>query len=89
MERKDYNPYLQAAYLEIVDNQLRDNDPPETRQTFDRLRKLNISERDAKLLIASAIAVETFAIMKHQKPFNEERFIRNLNRLPDQSFVDE
>lgn len=89
MKRKHYNPYLQAAYLEAVHNQLRDNDPPETRQTLDRLRKLNISERDAKLLIASAIAVETFEIMKHQKPFNRERFIRNLKSLPDQTFLDE
>ncbi len=89
MKRKDYNPRLQAAYLEIVDNQLRDNDPPETRQTFDRLRKLKIGARDAKILIASAIALETFEIMKHKKPFDQERFIRNLNKLPDQSFLDE
>jgi len=89
MKRKDYNPRLQAAYLEIVDNQLRDNDPPETRQTFDRLRKLKISERDAKILIASAIALETFEIMKYKKPFDQKRFIRNLNLLPDQSFLEE
>ena len=26
-----------AAALEVVENQLRDDDPPETRETFDRL----------------------------------------------------
>jgi hypothetical protein len=88
MSRKDFNAHLQAAYLEVVDNQLRDNDPPETRQTFDRLRTLNIGERDAKLLIASAIACETFEILKHNKPFDKERFIRHLRSLPDQSFLD-
>jgi hypothetical protein len=88
VSRKDFNPHLQAAYLEVVENQLRDNDPPETRQTFDRLRTLNISARDAKLLIASAVAFETFQIMKHNKPFDQARFIRHLRSLPDQSFLD-
>jgi hypothetical protein len=31
------SPYLQSAILEVVDNQLKANDPPETRQTFDCL----------------------------------------------------
>jgi hypothetical protein len=89
MNRNDFNPQLQAVYLETVDNQLRDNNPPETRQTFERLRGLNISERDAKLLIASAIAVETYEIMKTKTPFDQARFIRHLEMLPDQSFLKE
>jgi hypothetical protein len=32
-----YNPVLQAAIYDVVDNQLRDGTPPETRQTLDRL----------------------------------------------------
>ena len=89
MKRKDFNPQLQAVYLEAVENQLRDNNPPETRQTFERLRGLNISERDAKLLIASAIAVETYEIMKTNTPFDQDRFLRNLSMLPDQAFLKE
>jgi len=89
MKRRDFNPHLQAVYLEAVDNQLQNNDPPETRLTLDRLRKLNFSEHDAKLLIASAIAVETYEVMNTQKPFNRERFIHNLQCLPDQSFLEE
>ncbi len=89
MKKTGYNRRLQAVYLEVVDNQLRDNDPPETLQTFDRLRDLGYSERDAKILIASAIAVETYEIMKSKKPYNRDRLIRNLQRLPDQSFEEE
>ena len=33
------NPHLKAAILEVVDNQIRDNDPPETKKTFNRLMK--------------------------------------------------
>jgi hypothetical protein len=31
------NPYLKSAILEVVDNQLKANDPPETRKTLKRL----------------------------------------------------
>jgi nucleoside diphosphate kinase len=86
MTDEDFNPRLQAAYLEIVDNQLRANTPPETRQTYERLKGLGYNNRDAKLLVASAIAAETYYIMKENRPFNNERFVRNLNRLPNQSF---
>ena len=81
-----HNARLKAAYLEVVENQLRDNNPPETRRTLDRLRAEGISEKDAKVLIASAIASETYQAMKFKMPFSNERFVRNLNRLPDQSF---
>ena len=33
-QRKQGNPHLKAAILEVVENQMRDNDPPETRQTY-------------------------------------------------------
>lgn len=88
MKSQSHNPYLKAAYLDAVENQLRDNDPPETRQTLDRLRKEGHSEEDAKVLIASVIAAETYWIMKSGSAFNHERFLRNLQRLPDQSFED-
>jgi hypothetical protein len=37
MKRSERNPHLQAAILEVVENQLRNNDPPQTGQTFKRL----------------------------------------------------
>jgi hypothetical protein len=86
MKKKDLNPVLQVTYLEVVDNQLRANDPPETRKTYERLKTLGYDDRDARLLIASTIAAETYHVMKDGRPFNQERFVRNLDRLPDQSF---
>jgi len=37
IENQAYNPQLKATILEVVSNQLRANDPPETRETLDRL----------------------------------------------------
>ena len=46
------NPHLNAAVMEVVENQLRDCDPPETKQTFDRLLAQGVCEREARRLIA-------------------------------------
>lgn len=76
------NPRLKAAFLEVVENQLKANDPPETRETFNRLVGQGISESDAKLYIARVVSAETFHMLKHKKPFNRQRYVKNLARLP-------
>ncbi len=76
------NPHLKSAILEVVDNQLQANDPPETRQTFDRLVSEGYSEEEAKKLIGSVVTSEIFDVLKNQEPFNPERFAKALNELP-------
>ena len=51
------NKHLQRTILGVVDNQINANDPPITKITLERLRKLGYSERDAKKKIA-AILIE-------------------------------
>ena len=76
------NPYLKSAILEVVDNQLQANDPPETRQTFDRLISQGYSEEEAKELIGYVVTSEIFDVLKKQEPFNPQRFAEALNELP-------
>lgn len=47
---EESNPRLKASFLEVVDNQLRANDPPETRQTLDRLIAEGISRETRRIL---------------------------------------
>jgi hypothetical protein len=68
--------------MEVVENQLRDNDPPETHAAYERLKGEGFSDLDAKKLIAQAIVAETFWIMKKKEMFNLKRLIKNLKRLP-------
>jgi hypothetical protein len=78
----DRGRQLGRAVLDAVDQQIRSNDPPETRQTFDRLVASGHSEDEARRLIGTALAVEIFNIMKHEQEFDRVRFARNLARLP-------
>ncbi|MCB0578644.1 MAG: hypothetical protein KDD10_04975 [Phaeodactylibacter sp.] len=77
------NEILKQQFLEIVDNQLDSNDPPETRQTLERLKKEGYSDADARLLIAQCVAAEMFNVMKHNEPYNSKRYVSNLNALPE------
>jgi len=78
-----------AAILEVIENQIRGNDPPETRQTLDRLVSSGISRAEAKRLIACVLATELFDVMKSEKPYDNARYVGNLQRLPVLPWKDE
>lgn len=82
------NKVLRAAILGTVDNQLKSNNPPETRLTYERLISEGDDDENARLRIAQCIAVEIYNVLKYQQPFNSERYIRNLNNLPEEPFDD-
>ena len=79
------NPHLKATILEVVDNQLRANDPPETRFTLDRLIAEGYSEKAAKELIGCVVTSEIFDVMKNKEEFDRQRFVDALNKLPQLS----
>jgi len=76
------NPYAKAVILEVVDNQIRDNTPPETRQTFARLLEEGYDEDEARRLIGCALVSEIWAVLKQRKPYNQTRYVAALQKLP-------
>jgi hypothetical protein len=80
------NEILRNQIFEIINNQIKGNDPPETKITYDRLIKQGFSDVETKQFIGQCIAVELFQALKFKKPFDEKRYIRNLNNLPKEPF---
>lgn len=80
-EGTPFNPHLKAAILEIVENQLRDGDPPETRQTLERLLTAGYSRQQAIEMIGSAVVEEIWVVWHEQKPFDRTRFTALLEQL--------
>ncbi|MGH8179120.1 MAG: hypothetical protein ACREV5_22900 [Steroidobacter sp.] len=76
------------AILEAVENQLRENDPPETALTLARLIKSGESKENAMRLIACAVTVELFEALKGNGSFDETRYVENLRRLPELPFTE-
>jgi hypothetical protein len=82
MEKSESNLQLQASIIEVVENQLRNNDPAQTGQTFKRLIEAGHSEKEAKRLLACVVSAEIFDVLKKNEPFNLDRFVKGLNKLP-------
>ena len=82
MKTPDTNPELGKMILEVVENQIRDNDPPETKQTIERLKADGYTADEARRMVATAVTVELFHIMRDREMFNRKRFVWNLAHLP-------
>lgn len=80
------NELLREQIFEIIKNQLKDNDPPETKATYDRLQKQGFDDFQTRQMIGQCLAVELFDVMKYGKPYNNERYIKNLLALPKEPF---
>ena len=83
------SPALRAAIMDALDNQLKHQDPPETRETFERLQRDDIDEEEARRLLACVIASELFDIAKTKQPFDRERFVMRLSTLPEMPWMEE
>jgi len=74
---------LRDVLSEVLDNQLRAFDPPETRETYNRLVAEGYSDEQTRHFLAAAIWMEINVMMQEMKPFNRERFAATLRELPD------
>jgi len=80
------NEIMRKQIFEIVNNQLKSNNPPETKVTFDRLKKEGFNDFETKQLIGQCVSVEIFETLNSGKPYNNVRYIKNLKALPKEPF---
>ncbi len=65
------NPTLREEMKKVVRNQIRQNDPPETKQTYERLIREGFPIDEVMRQLAAVVT------------FNQERYIKRLNNLPN------
>ena len=80
------NEIIRKQIFEIIANQRRANDPKETNLAFNRLVDMGYTEYEAQQFIGQCVAVEIYDLLKHKKPFEIDRYIKNLNKLPEEPF---
>jgi len=78
-----FHKKLMGQVSDIIDNQLRDNNPPETKDTMERLNAKGYSHTESKQLIFKCLMIEMIDAIKNNKVLNEERFIKNSLNLPE------
>ena len=70
------------SFISEVENQLDSNNPPEVKQTFDRLIAEGITIEDAKMYLANAMSIINLISSMINKPFDTQLYIDNLYLLP-------
>jgi hypothetical protein len=83
----DVNPFLHITIHTAVKNQLTAKDPIEIFQFYNAMRKKKCSRHDTIHLIGAILVPLMFDTMKHQKPFDKDRYVSMLknykSRKPD------
>jgi hypothetical protein len=77
------NQRLNKAIMGVVENQIRQLNPPATKETFDRLVREGNDPDEARRLIGCVVASEIFDILKRMEPYNETRYVNALRKLPE------
>lgn len=75
------NPHLKETVLEVVESQLRENNPPETWQALERLLAAGYTRTAAVELIATALVEEIWQMLHERTPYNPVRFKAALDKL--------
>jgi len=79
------NLKLKKNILEVVDNQLKANDPPCTKDTYEKLLDAGYSKSEAKDKIGAVVLTEIYDILKRGQTFDEEKYKNSLDEMLQQS----
>ncbi len=72
---------IRSAVLQVVEKQIEENDPPETRQALERLQAGGQSRAIALHTIGFALSREVWAVLRNERAYDGERVRRILDRL--------
>ena len=72
---------LHKIIMQAVEQQIKDSDPPITKNTFERLIKNGDDKSTAMEKITSAVAEEIFESLNQDRKINEDSYAKKLSKL--------
>lgn len=75
------NLRLKKLIVEVVDNQLKENDPPVTQEAYQALLEAGYSASEAKEKIGAIVAEEIYEVMKENKHYDEKKYAEALRSM--------
>jgi len=79
---RQINSRIQQAIKAAIDQQIAENDPPETGQTFERLLDEGFTAEEAYRLIGQLISLEIAEEIRGEGGMNMARYVSALQELP-------
>ncbi len=81
-ESDEINERLMKAFKAVIDQQIAENDPPETVETYERLQEDGFSVDESYKLIAQLIGMEVAEEIAGESGINMDRYKVALAALP-------
>jgi hypothetical protein len=82
MSESDDEELAQSVLVEAIENQIRDGNPIEAKHTLNKLMLVGTERAEAVQMMATVLAVEVRAILKEERAFNTEWYVKALQKLP-------
>jgi hypothetical protein len=87
-----YEPDRKAAretLFEIIRNQMKEDNPPETKETYRRLRSQGYSRKETMKMLACVVLIELNDMVRENRTFDEAGYIKTLKALPQMPWEEE
>jgi hypothetical protein len=75
------NPIMHVTFHAIIENQLAEDGPAQVNRTLQALLSQGHDRHEAIHGLASVFIDEFYKVMKEQRPFNEQLYVRKLKKL--------
>jgi phosphohistidine phosphatase SixA len=76
------NQRLQSAIEAVINQQIAENNPPQTTETIERLQSEGFSREEAYILVGHLVSMEVAEELIGEKGIDMERYIDALEKLP-------
>ena len=73
---------LRSMIFDVINNQIRDGAPPETKATYDRLLAGGYPEEEVMKYIACVVSLEIFSVVNEGRTYDEQSYVAALKALP-------
>ena len=81
MENTEFSPVLHEQIHQVVEQQIKENNPKETKETLERLMRSGYNRNEAIHKIGTVVVEELFDTLKSKEKFDRKRFVDRLHRL--------
>lgn len=81
--KQEINKRLRNAINAVINQQIAENDPPETIETIERLQAEGYSKDEAYTLVGHLVSLEVAEELAGEQGINMDRFVEALERLPE------
>lgn len=81
-KQQEFNQRLQNAIEAVINQQIAENDPPQTIETIERLQTEGFARKEAFTLVGHLISMEVAEELIGESGLNMDRYIAALEKLP-------